>query len=461
MTEIKPARSCLAIILAAGEGTRMKSAQPKVLHRVGGRSMLAHVLAAVGAAGADAVAVVIGPDRPDVAAEVAAVLPGADVVVQRERRGTAHAVLAAREVIARGYDDVLVAFADVPMVRTETFAGLRQGLAQGAGIVALGFEARDPTGYGRFVLRDGALEAIVEHKDASAEQRAITLCNAGLMALDGRHALAILDSIGDSNAQSEFYLPDAVAVARGRGLKAVAQLAPESEVEGVNDRIQLAAAEAKFQARRRLEIMAGGATLLAPDTVFFSHDTQIGRDVLIEPHVVFGRGVTVADGAVIHAFSHLEGAEVGAGASVGPYGRLRPGTRLARNAKVGNFVEIKAAEIGEGAKVNHLTYIGDASIGPKANIGAGTITCNYDGFSKYRTVIGEGAFVGSNSALVAPLTIGAGAYVGSGSVVTQDVPDNALAVARGRQILREGWATRFREAALARKAARSDGKSGS
>ena len=461
MTEIKPARSCLAIILAAGEGTRMKSAQPKVLHRVGGRSMLAHVLAAVGAAGADAVAVVIGPDRPDVAAEVAAVLPGADVVVQRERRGTAHAVLAAREVIARGYDDVLVAFADVPMVRTETFALLRQGLAQGACIVALGFEARDPTGYGRFVLRDGALEAIVEHKDASAEQRAITLCNAGLMALDGRHALAILDSIGDSNAQSEFYLPDAVAVARGRGLKAVAQLAPESEVEGVNDRIQLAAAEAKFQARRRLEIMAGGATLLAPDTVFFSHDTQIGRDVLIEPHVVFGRGVTVADGAVIHAFSHLEGAEVGAGASVGPYGRLRPGTRLARNAKVGNFVEIKAAEIGEGAKVNHLTYIGDASIGPKANIGAGTITCNYDGFSKYRTVIGEGAFVGSNSALVAPLTIGAGAYVGSGSVVTQDVPDNALAVARGRQILREGWATRFREAAQARKAGRSDGKSGS
>jgi len=388
------------------------------------------------------------------------VLPGADVVVQRERRGTAHAVLAAREVIARGYDDVLVAFADVPMVRTETFALLRQGLAQGAGIVALGFEARDPTGYGRFFLRDGALEAIVEHKDASAEQRAITLCNAGLMALDGRHALAILDSIGDSNAQSEFYLPDAVAVARGRGLKAVAQLAPEAEVEGVNDRIQLAAAEAKFQARRRLEIMAGGATLLAPDTVFFSHDTQIGRDVLIEPHVVFGRGVTVADGAVIHAFSHLEGAEVGAGASVGPYGRLRPGTRLARNAKVGNFVEIKAAEIGEGAKVNHLTYIGDASIGPKANIGAGTITCNYDGFSKYRTVIGEGAFVGSNSALVAPLTIGAGAYVGSGSVVTQDVPDNALAVARGRQILREGWATRFREAAQARKAARSDGKSG-
>lgn len=459
MTEIKPARSCLAIILAAGEGTRMKSGLPKVLHQVGGRSMLAHVLHAVGAAGADAVAVVVGPDRPDVAAEVEAALPGADVVVQHERRGTAHAVLAARAVIERGFDDVIVAFADVPMVATETFAKLREGLAEGAAIVALGFEARDPTGYGRFVVRDGVLEAIVEHKDASEAQRAITLCNAGLMALDGRHALAILDAIGNSNAQGEFYLPDAVGVARSRGLDAIAQQAPEAEVEGVNDRIQLAAAEAKFQARKRREVMAAGATLIAPETVFFSHDTQIGRDVMIEPHVVFGRGVKVADGAVIHAFSHLEGAEVGEGANVGPYGRLRPGAKLARNAKVGNFVEIKAAEIGEGAKVSHLTYIGDASIGAEANIGAGTITCNYDGFFKYRTVIGAGAFVGSNSSLVAPVSIGNGAYVGSGSVVTQDVPDNALAVARGRQVQRDDWATQFRDKARARKAAQAKAKS--
>ena len=340
---------------------------------------------------------------------------------------------------------------------TETFTRLRSCLEAGAAVVALGFEARDPTGYGRFVVRDGVLEAIVEHKDATEAQRAITLCNAGLMALDGRQALAILGAIGDSNAQGEFYLPDAVAIARGMGLKAVAQQAPEAEVEGVNDRIQLAAAEAKFQASKRLQVMADGATLIAPDTVFFSHDTKIGRDVTIEPHVVFGRGVTVRDGAVIHAFSHLEGADVGEGAHVGPYGRLRPGAKLARNAKVGNFVEIKSAEIGEGAKVSHLTYIGDASVGAGANVGAGTITCNYDGFFKYKTVIGAGAFVGSNSSLVAPVTIGAGAYVGSGSVVTQDVPDNALAVARGRQIGRDGWATSFRDKAKARKAAQAAG----
>ncbi|MFN3670859.1 MAG: bifunctional UDP-N-acetylglucosamine diphosphorylase/glucosamine-1-phosphate N-acetyltransferase GlmU [Bosea sp. (in: a-proteobacteria)] len=457
MTELKPARTCLAVVLAAGEGTRMNSALPKVLHAVGGRSMLAHVLAAVGAAGADAVAVVIGPDRPDVAAEVEACLPGAHVVVQRERLGTAHAVLAARELLAQGFDDVLIGFADAPLVTTETFTRLRSCLEAGAAVVALGFEARDPTGYGRFVVRDGVLEAIVEHKDATEAQRAITLCNAGLMALDGRQALAILGAIGDSNAQGEFYLPDAVAIARGMGLKAVAQQAPEAEVEGVNDRIQLAAAEAKFQASKRVQVMADGATLIAPDTVFFSHDTKIGRDVTIEPHVVFGRGVTVRDGAVIHAFSHLEGADVGEGAHVGPYGRLRPGAKLARNAKVGNFVEIKSAEIGEGAKVSHLTYIGDASIGAGANVGAGTITCNYDGFFKYKTVIGAGAFVGSNSSLVAPVTIGAGAYVGSGSVVTQDVPDNALAVARGRQIGREGWATSFRDKAKARKAAQAAG----
>jgi bifunctional UDP-N-acetylglucosamine pyrophosphorylase/glucosamine-1-phosphate N-acetyltransferase len=318
--------------------------------------------------------------------------------------------------------------------------------------VALGFEARDPTGYGRLVIRDGALEGIVEHKDATPEERAITLCNAGLMALDGRKALALLDAIGNANAQSEFYLTDAVAVARSRGLATAALEAPESEVQGVNDRIQLASAEAEFQRRKRLAIMAEGATLTAPDTVFFSHDTRIGRDVLIEPHVVFGPGVSVADGAVVHAFSHLEGAEVGPAATVGPYGRLRPGAKLAEKAKIGNFVEIKSAEIGAGAKISHLTYIGDATVGADANIGAGTITCNYDGFFKYRTTIGAGAFVGSNSSLVAPITIGAGAFVGSGSVVTEDVAPNSLAVARGRQVAKEGWAQSFREASLARKA---------
>lgn len=453
MTEMQSGRSCLAIILAAGEGTRMKSRRPKVLHEVAGRSMLGHALAAVARAGADEVVVVIGPDRADVAAEVAAVLPAAGVVVQVERKGTAHAVLAAREAIAREHDDILVAFADTPLVRPETFAALRRALGDGAAVAALGFEARDPAGYGRFVVHDGVLEAIVEHKDASEAQRKITFCNAGLMALDGRHALAILDGIGSANAQNEFYLTDAVAVARAKGLKAVALTAPESEVQGVNDRVQLAAVEAEFQRGKRREMMLAGATLIAPETVFFSFDTAIGRDVVIEPHVVFGPGVAVADGAVIHAFSHLEGAVVGEGATVGPYGRLRPGAKLGPKAKVGNFVEVKAAEIGEGAKVSHLTYIGDASVGAGANIGAGTITCNYDGFFKYRTVIGAGAFVGSNSSLVAPVTIGEGAYVGSGSVVTKDVPSQALAVSRARQIEREGWAKSFREKASAKKAA--------
>ena len=453
MTEMQPVRSCLAILLAAGEGTRMRSQRPKVLHEVGGRSLLGHALTALGKAGADRVVVVVGPGREDVAEAARRLLPQVAIVVQTERRGTAHAALAARAALEEGFDDVIVAFADTPLVEPDTFGALRAELAAGAGVVALGFEAQDPTGYGRLLLRDGVLEAIVEHKDATLEQRAITFCNAGLMALDGRHALSLLESIGNANAQGEFYLPDAVALARGRGFVAKAIAAPESEVQGVNDRIQLAAAEAEFQRRKRRAVMAAGATLIAPETVFFSHDTTIGRDVLIEPHVVFGPGVSVADGAIIHAFSHLEGAEVGPQASVGPYARLRPGARLADKAKVGNFVEIKAAEIGAGAKISHLTYIGDASVGAEANIGAGTITCNYDGFFKYHTTIGAGAFVGSNSSLVAPVSIGAGAIVGSGSVITDDVAPDALALGRGRQVAKQGWAKSFRDASLARKAA--------
>lgn len=437
----------------------MKSQRPKVLHELAGLSLLGHALASVAEAGADTVAVVVSPNRPEVGQEAGRLLPGARIVTQTEQRGTAHAVLAAREILASGFDDVIVAFADTPLVRPETFGALRAALAGGAAVAALGFEARDPAGYGRLIVRDGALEAIVEHKDADAAQRAIRFCNAGLMALDGRHALAILDAIGSDNAQREFYLTDAVEAARARGLATVALDAPESEVQGINDRAQLAGAEAEFQRRKRLAVMAAGATLTAPETVFFSHDTQIGRDVLIEPNVVFGPGVSVADGAVIHAFSHLEGAEVGPGASVGPYGRLRPGAKLAARARIGNFVEVKAAEIGEGAKVNHLTYIGDATVGAQANIGAGTITCNYDGFFKYRTTIGAGAFVGSNSSLVAPVTIGDGAYVGSGSVVTSDVPADALAVARARQVERAGWAKAFRERSAAEKASAESRKS--
>jgi bifunctional UDP-N-acetylglucosamine pyrophosphorylase/glucosamine-1-phosphate N-acetyltransferase len=425
-----------------------------VLHQVAGRSLLGHVLSSVAEAGADAVAVVISSARPEVGEEALKLMPAARIATQHERRGTAHATLAAREAIAAGHDDILIAFADTPLVRPETFAALRGALAGGAAVAVLGFEARDPTGYGRLIEHDGKLEAIVEHKDATPEQRDIRLCNAGLMALAGEHALAILEAIGDDNAQREFYLTDAVAIACARGLGAVVLKAPESEVQGVNDRAQLAAVEAEFQRRKRHAVMLDGATLIAPETVFFSYDTRIGRDVVIEPNVVFGPGVSIAEGAVIHAFSHLEGASVGAGASVGPYGRLRPGTTLAEKAKVGNFVEVKAAEIGPGAKINHLTYIGDATVGAAANIGAGTITCNYDGFVKSKTAIGANAFIGSNSSLVAPLTIGEGAYVGSGSVITADVAADALAVGRGRQVDKPGWAKTFREAAAARKAAK-------
>lgn len=456
-TAHKPAeassRTCLAIILAAGEGTRMKSSLPKVMHQVGGRSMLGHVLAAVSQAGANAIAVVVGPDRADVAAEARRHAPEATVFVQHERLGTAHAVLAAREALDHGYDDVIVAFADTPLILPETFAALRHGLATGSSVVGLGFEAADPTGYGRFVTKGDMLEAIVEHKDATESQRAIGLCNAGLMAIDGRRAVDILSRVGNGNAQKEYYLPDAVIVARGDGLKAGLSLAPENEVMGVNDRIQLAAAEAVFQNRMRRAVMASGATLMAPETVFFSHDTKLGRDVVVEPHVFFGPGVTVADGAVVHAFCHFEGASVGAKANVGPYGRLRPGAALDENVKVGNFVEVKGARIGKGAKVSHLSYIGDADVGADANIGAGTITCNYDGYFKYRTVIGEGAFIGTNSSLVAPVQIGAGAFVGSGSVITDDVPADALALGRGRQVVKEDWARDFRKDSSARKAA--------
>lgn len=448
------ARRCLAVVLAAGEGTRMRSDMPKVLHRLAGRSMLGHVLATVSEADAEAVVVVVGPGRDDVAAEARRAFPGAEIAVQAERLGTAHAVLAARDAIARSYDDLLVLFADVPLVQPQVLRGMRNGLAEGAGLVALGFDAADPTGYGRLLTRDGELVAIREHKDATEAERAVTLCFAGPMALDGRSALDLLDRVGCDNAQKEFYLTEAVELARRDGRRCIAVSCPERDAMGVNDRAQLAAAEVAVQTRLRLAVMRNGTTLQAPDTVFLSHDTHFGRDVTVEPHVVFGPKVRVEDGAVIHAFSHLEGATVGPKANVGPYARLRPGASLGRDAKVGNFVEVKSAEIGDGAKVSHLTYIGDASIGAEANIGAGTVTCNYDGYGKFRTVIGEGAFIGSNSSLVAPVTIGRGAYVASGSAVTEDVPDNALAIGRARQTTKEGRAKILRAERAAAKAAR-------
>jgi len=437
-------RTCLSIVLAAGEGTRMRSSRPKVLHAIGQRTLVSHVLAAVRAVSGSA-AVVVGPGQDAVVGEVTAVLPQAQIFVQSERRGTAHAVLAASAAIAQGPDDLLIVFADTPLIRSETLSRMRESLADGAAVVVLGFRPVDPTGYGRLVTENGRLLTIREEKDASAEERKITFCNGGLMALRGDIALALLEAITDHNAKHEFYLTDVVALARAHGLDAVALEIEEDEVRGVNTQGQLAEAEAVLQRRLRAAALDAGVTMVAPETVHLAADTKLGRDVVIEPYVVFGPGVVVEDGALIRSFSHLERAHVGKGSSVGPFARLRPGAKLGEDVRVGNFVEVKEATLEAGVRANHLSYIGDARVGAGANIGAGTITCNYDGAQKHRTDIGKEAFVGSNSALVAPVAIGDGAYIGSGSVITRDVPAEALAVGRARQVVKDGWAKRLRE----------------
>jgi len=451
------ARTCLAIVLAAGEGTRMRSARPKVMHALAGRSMLVHVLAAVGAAGTTAAAVVVGPKQDAVAAEAKRVLPCAEIFIQHERKGTAHAVLAAKAAIARKKpDDVLIVFGDTPLIAPETLQRLRAPLAKGAAIAVLAFRPADPTGYGRVLVRDGAVVAIREEADASASERAIALCNGGIMALAGKHALSILEKIGNANRKHEFYLTDAVAIARGMKLAAVAVEGEEDDVRGINTKAQLAEAERLMQERLRRKALDAGVTLIAPETVFLSADTKFGKDVTVEPYVVFGEKVKVDDGAVIRSFSHLAGAHVGKAAIVGPFARLRPGATLHEDVHIGNFVEVKEAVIEAGAKANHLSYIGDATVGAGSNIGAGTITCNYDGAAKHRTEIGADVFIGSNSALVAPVKIGAGAYVGSGSVITGNVPAKALALGRSRQVIKEGWATRLKALkSLGRKKARA------
>lgn len=433
-----------AIVLAAGEGSRMKSATPKVLHAIAGRAMVSHVLHALNAAGAAHLVTVVGPDRHDVAAEARRVAPQAVIVEQRERLGTAHAVLAARDSIASDGANIVVAFGDTPLIQPETLARLHALLEGDVAVAALGFEAANPFGYGRLLRYGEELVAIREEKDASDDERRITLCNAGLMALSGAHALAILDRITPNNAQGEYYLTDAVAVARDMGLKAAVAVASEAEVMGVNDRRQLALAEATMQRRLRDAAMLAGVTLQDPSSTYLSVDTVLGRDVLIEPHVVFGPGVQVEDAATIRAFSHLEGARVRAGAEIGPFARLRTGADVGEKAKIGNFVELKNTVMGAGAKANHLAYLGDGEVGAGANIGAGTIFCNYDGFGKARTIVGAGAFVGSNSSLVAPVKLGEGAYIGTGSVITGDVAADALALARGRQVEKVGWAREFR-----------------
>ncbi len=440
-----PRRTCLAIVLAAGEGTRMRSSTPKVLHELAGRSLLAHVMKTASAVGADTLAIVVGPDHGAVAAEALAFAPKTQIFEQRERWGTAHAVLSARMAIAKGADDILVIFADTPLVRADTLAKLRSALAEGVAVAVLGFKPADPQGYGRLVMHGHDFVAIREERDATPEERMIDLCNGGLMAIAGKQALAILDRIGNANAKGEYYLTDAVAIARDMGLKAVAIETSEDDVRGINTKVQLAEAEAVLQQRLRTAALEAGVTMIAPETVHLSADTKFGKDVTVEPNVVFGPGVMVEDGATIRSFSHLEGAHVGKGARVGPFARLRPGADLGEDVHIGNFVEVKEAKIEAGAKANHLAYIGDARVGEGANVGAGTITCNYDGVAKHRTDIGKGAFIGSNSALVAPVKIGDGAYIGTGTVVTKDVPAGALAIARAKQTVKEGWAKRLRQ----------------
>lgn len=452
-------RTCLAIVLAAGEGTRMRSAQPKVMHKVAGRSMLAHVLAAVRAAGTEAVAVVVGPGSGTVADEAKRALPKAQVFVQAERRGTAHAVLCARQAIEKGADDILVIFGDTPLVGAETLKRLRGAIDHHASVAVLGFRPANPAGYGRLVMNGHRLVAIREERDASDIERRIDLCNGGLMALRGEVALDILGRIDNKNAKGEFYLTDAVTVADGMALESVALETGEDEVLGVDNKAKLAQAEDVMQWRLRDAAMEAGVTIVAPETVYLCADTKFGHDVTVEPNVVFGPGVVVEDNAVIRAFSHLEGAHVGKGASVGPFARLRPGAKLGAKSRVGNFVEVKEAEIGQGAKANHLAYIGDGRVGDGANIGAGTIFCNYDGKAKHRTEVGKGAFIGSNSALVAPVKVGANAYVGSGSVITDDVPPGALALGRGRQVNKPGWKPKAAKKAAAKKPATPKKKS--
>jgi bifunctional UDP-N-acetylglucosamine pyrophosphorylase/glucosamine-1-phosphate N-acetyltransferase len=415
-------------------------------------------MAAAGALSPQRLVVVAGRGRDQVEAAARAVRPEAQVVEQHERLGTAHAVAQAREALAGFEGDVFVLYGDTPLVRPESLARMAEARARGAALAVLGFEAADPTGYGRLILDEaGALRAIVEEKDADAAQRAVTFCNSGVMCVDAARLWGWLDRVGNDNAKGEYYLTDLVALARADGAAAEAVSCPEAETLGVNSRAELAAAEAAFQARARAEAMENGATLTAPQTVFFALDTRLGRDVTVAPNVVFGPGVTVEDGAEIRAFSHIEGARIGRGAVVGPYARLRPGAEIGENAFVGNFVEVKNATLAAGAKASHLTYLGDAEIGAGANIGAGTITCNYDGFLKHRTVIGAGAFIGSNTALVAPVSVGAGASVGAGSVVTEDVPPDALALARAPQDTRAGAAARLRRRLAALKDAKHGG----
>lgn len=445
--------SIALVILAAGKGTRMNSDLPKVLHPIGQAPMLAHAMQSGAALEPARTVIVAGHGADAVARAVAEIDEDAQVVIQEEQLGTAHAVDQARAALA-GFDgDVVVLYGDTPFVSPETLERMIEA-RKANDLVILGFQAADPARYGRLVMAGDRLERIVEYKDATDEERAISFCNSGLLACDATTLFSLIATVGNDNAAGEYYLTDVVELAAARGLAVTAVACDESETLGVNSRADLAAAEAVFQARARAELLDIGVTLTAPETVFLTFDTVIGRDTVIEPNVVFGPNVTVESEATIRAFSHLEGCHVSRGAIVGPYARLRPGAELGEDSHVGNFVEIKNAYIGEGAKANHLTYIGDASVGAGTNIGAGTITCNYDGVMKHHTEIGRNAFIGSNTMLVAPVTIGDGALTASGSVITRDVEPDALALARAAQVNKPGRARKLFEMLKARKAKR-------
>jgi bifunctional UDP-N-acetylglucosamine pyrophosphorylase/glucosamine-1-phosphate N-acetyltransferase len=434
-----------AIILAAGQGTRMKSPLPKVLHRVGGRAMLDWVIDAAEGLGAEKIVVVVGKDATAVTAHVEKRLGPGSTAVQDPPMGTGHAVLAAKAALA-GFDgDVVVSYADGPLLSAVEIKPLLDLRRDGADLAVLGFQATDPAPYGRLILGQGdRLLRIVEAKDASVAERAVRACNSGVLAASAGLLFDLLAQVRADNAKGEYYLTDVAGLADAAGKSVRVAFAPEEAFLGVNSQGELAKAEAAFQARRRTALMDQGVSMLAPDTVHLAFDTQIAAGATVEPYVVFGPGVTIEAGAVIRAFSHLESCIVREGALIGPYARLRPGADIGRNAHIGNFVEVKKVKVGEGAKANHLSYLGDGSIGAGANIGAGTIFCNYDGFDKFETHVGAGAFVGSNSSLVAPVTIGDGAFTGSGSVITGDVAPDALALGRARQEEKPGWATRFR-----------------
>ncbi|WP_421737273.1 bifunctional UDP-N-acetylglucosamine diphosphorylase/glucosamine-1-phosphate N-acetyltransferase GlmU [Caulobacter sp.] len=453
MSTAASSRPRAAVILAAGQGTRMKSPTPKVLHKIASRTLLDHAIDAAEALGCARIIVVVGAHSPGVGVHARARLGEASVVIQDPPRGTGHAVLAAREALADFDGDVVVTFADCPLLTAPVIAPLFDLRAAGADVAVLGFEAADPGAYGRLILAPGhVLLRIVEAKDADDGVKQVKHCNSGVLAADRATLFDILAKVGNDNANGEYYLTDVVGIAHGQGLSTRATFAAEASVQGVNSQAELAAAEAVWQKRRRNALMVEGVTIPAPDTVHLAWDTQIAPGVTVEPFVVFGPGVSVATGAVIKAFSHLEGASVGEGALIGPYARLRPGAEIGAEAHIGNFVEVKKVKVGAGAKANHLSYLGDGTVGEKANIGAGTIFCNYDGFDKFETHVGAGAFIGSNSALVAPVRIGDRAMTGSGSVITKDVPEGALAIARGEQKNKSEWADAFRAVKLAKKA---------